>query len=124
MFPFKPPMLLFVNLPRTTNVIMFMSPPPSPPSTLEALDPDSGRWLPVSARMLSERKYCGAAPLNGRLYVCGGLINTGRQRLASVEAFDPREGVFREVGARQLPGSFLLLASRQLLGSFMAACCC
>jgi hypothetical protein len=47
--------------------------------------------------MLTARKYCGAAPLNGRLYVCGGLANAERQRLASVEAYDPREGVFREV---------------------------
>jgi hypothetical protein len=64
---------------------------------MEALDPDSGRWLPAAGRMLSARKYCGAAPLNGRLYVCGGLRSAERQRLASVEAYDPREGVFREV---------------------------
>lgn len=64
---------------------------------MEALDPDTGRWLPAPGRMAAPRKYAAAAPLAGRLYVCGGLRSAERQRLASVEAYDPREGVFREV---------------------------
>lgn len=59
--------------------------------TVEAYDAQQDRWLQLSGSMHSERKYTSAAALHGRLYVAGGMTST-RSRLASVEAFDPREG--------------------------------
>lgn len=56
--------------------------------------------------MAQPRKYAAAAPLGGRLYVCGGLAGAGGARLATVEAYDPREGgAFRAVAPMAAPRS-------------------
>lgn len=65
-------------------------------SKVEMFDPLAGCWFPVRS-MLSARIRVGVTALDGEVYVLGGY--TGRDRLDTVEIFDPRRGVWREVGA-------------------------
>jgi hypothetical protein len=67
-------------------------PPPPPPAarrvlvllvppcrTVEVFDPQRGSWPVLGAQLHSERKYCAAASLGGRLLVLGGM-NEARRR--------------------------------------------
>ncbi len=86
--------------------------------TAEAFDPELQRWHALSGQMATERKYCAAAVLGGRLYVAGGM-NEQRHRLAEVEAYDPREGKWQRVGPMQV-GIFVGCANAKLgLGCFV-----
>jgi hypothetical protein len=42
-------------------------------------DPQRGAWQALGAQLRSERKYCAAASLGGRLLVLGGM-NEARRR--------------------------------------------
>lgn len=42
-------------------------------------DPQRGSWQALGAQLTSERKYCAAASLGGRLLVLGGM-NEARRR--------------------------------------------
>lgn len=57
----------------------------------EAYDAERDEWRLLSAPLLCPRKYHAAVALNGRMYALGGMT-AARRRLASVEAYDPREG--------------------------------
>ncbi len=59
--------------------------------SMEALDAGSLAWRAPRAPLRTARKYLALAPLRGCLYALGGMRET-RERLASVERFDPREG--------------------------------
>jgi N-acetylneuraminic acid mutarotase len=59
--------------------------------SVEVFDAGRGVWELLPQQLASERKYCAAAALGGRLLVLGGM-NEARSRLASVEGYDPREG--------------------------------
>ncbi|KAF6256002.1 hypothetical protein COO60DRAFT_1702518 [Scenedesmus sp. NREL 46B-D3] len=59
--------------------------------SVEVFDAGRGAWELLPQPLASERKYCAAAALGGRLLVLGGM-NEARSRLASVEGYDPREG--------------------------------
>jgi hypothetical protein len=59
-------------------------------------DAGGGGWELLPQQLASERKYCAAAALGGRLLVLGGM-NEARSRLASVEGYDPREGRWRQL---------------------------
>ncbi len=78
--------------------------------TVEEFDPDAQTWQVLNSRMVTERKYCGAAALGGRLYAVGGM-NEQRCRLSDVEACDPREGVWRRVGQMQVVRSSCAVAA-------------
>lgn len=67
-------------------------------------DPEAQSWSSLCGAMATERKYCAAATLGGRIYVVGGLTER-RHRLAEVEAYDPREGAWRRVAAMAVPRS-------------------
>ena len=62
---------------------------------VERFDLSANRWerLPV---MKTVRAWPAVAVLGGKAYVCGGY--DGRQRLNSVEVFDPRTNDWKEVG--------------------------
>lgn len=47
--------------------------------TVEVYDPQRGSWQQLAAQLHSERKYCAAASLCGRLLVLGGM-DEGRRR--------------------------------------------
>jgi hypothetical protein len=49
--------------------------------TVEVFDPQRGSWQALGAQLNSERKYCAAASLGGRLLVLGGM-NEARRRCA------------------------------------------
>lgn len=76
-------------------------------ASCEWLDPQSGAgWLTVPTPLHTVRKYASAAVLSGRIHVVGGLTMQ-RTRLAHVEAYDPREGVWHQLpGMRQPRSSF------------------
>lgn len=74
-------------------------------SSVERFSPEKGQWEAVPS-MLSKRCRLGATTLNGKIYVCGGLVTLflkdsrtsyewsnfsydGAQFLNSVECFDP-----------------------------------
>ncbi|WIA18794.1 hypothetical protein OEZ85_003478 [Tetradesmus obliquus] len=59
--------------------------------SVEVFDAGRGAWELLPQQLASERKYCAAAALGGRLLVLGGM-SEARCRLASVEGYDPREG--------------------------------
>jgi len=65
-----------------------------------------GRWLPLGprARLATPRKYAVAVEWGGRLVVAGG-VDALRMRLATCEAFDPREGVWRPLPDLAVPRS-------------------
>ena len=73
-----------------------------------------GRWLPLGPRshLTTPRKYATAVEWGGRLVLLGGT-DALRSRLASVEAFDPRDG-----GWRPLPS---LALARSGAGAAVAA---
>lgn len=50
-----------------------------PCRTVEVFDPQRGSWQVLGAQLHSERKYCAAASLGGRLLVLGGM-NEARRR--------------------------------------------
>ncbi|KAA6427072.1 MAG: isoform A [Trebouxia sp. A1-2] len=72
--------------------------------TVEAYDAQQDAWVQLRGHMHSERKYTSAGVLHGRLYVAGGMTST-RTRLASVEAYDPREGKWSLIAAMGVPRS-------------------
>lgn len=53
-----------------------------------------GIWTTLQAPVLQPRKYLGVCAVEGRLFAIGGM-NAQRERLATVEAYDPREGVWK-----------------------------
>lgn len=59
--------------------------------TIEQLDGPTGRFTLLPHHMQAERKYTSCSAFAGRLYVVGGMTKM-RTRMASVEAYDPREG--------------------------------
>jgi len=73
-------------------------------SSGEVYDPESDTWLQLPTAMATERKYCAAAAAGGRVYVVGGM-NQERRRLVSVEAFDPREGLWQALPPLQVARS-------------------
>lgn len=70
----------------------------------EWFDPGTDTWYPIAEKMRSSRKYLGAAAVGGQVVVVGGMAATW-QRLASVEAYDPREGRWRELPSLSVPRS-------------------
>ncbi|DBA92825.1 hypothetical protein WJX77_008376 [Trebouxia sp. C0004] len=72
--------------------------------TVESYDAQQDAWVQLPGHMHSERKYTSAGVLHGRLYVAGGMTST-RTRLASVEAYDPREGKWSLIAAMGVPRS-------------------
>ncbi|KAL0054263.1 hypothetical protein WJX82_006341 [Trebouxia sp. C0006] len=70
--------------------------------TVESYDAQQDAWVQLPGHMHSERKYTSAGVLHGRLYVAGGMTST-RTRLASVEAYDPREGKWSLIAAMGVP---------------------
>ncbi|GMH45013.1 hypothetical protein BSKO_12970 [Bryopsis sp. KO-2023] len=72
--------------------------------TVECLDVGRGQWELVSSRLNMERKYVAVGVVGGRLFAVGGM-NEQRIRLSSVEAYDPREGIWRSVGSMHVARS-------------------
>lgn len=73
--------------------------------SVEVLPFGSDRWqLIQTARLKIPRKYFTLGTANGRLYAAGG-VNEMRVRLKSVEALDPREGRWQNVGEMMIPRS-------------------
>ncbi|KAK6739739.1 hypothetical protein RB195_008312 [Necator americanus] len=66
----------------------------SPLSTVERYSPSEGKWVTV-ASMKSQRMFCAAAALNGRIYVCGG--SNIYETLNTVECYDPKKNVWVSV---------------------------
>jgi hypothetical protein len=74
--------------------------------SVEVFDAGRGAWELLPQQLASERKYCAAAALGGRLLVLGGM-NEARSRLASVEGYDPREGRWNQLTSMTVSGSRL-----------------
>ncbi|KAG1665275.1 hypothetical protein FOA52_015852 [Chlamydomonas sp. UWO 241] len=72
--------------------------------TVEVFDTCAERWLTLSALMGSERKYTAAGVIANRLFVVGG-VDEARNKLASIEAMDPREGKWSTVATMCAPRS-------------------
>lgn len=47
--------------------------------TVEVFDAQRGSWQDLGAQLISERKYCAAASLGGRLLVLGGMKEARRR---------------------------------------------
>ena len=74
-------------------------------ATMEIFDLGSEKWLSCDHKLaLGCRKYAAACTLNGRIYLVGG-VNEKRARLSSIEAYDPREGSWRQVADMASPRS-------------------
>jgi hypothetical protein len=63
-------------------------------ASVEVYDAGSDRWAAAGAPMRQARKYLAVAAAAGQILAVGGMCER-RQRLAAVEAFDPREGFWR-----------------------------
>eukprot|EP00887_Chlorella_sp_A99_P002395 scaffold10.g2395.t1 len=70
----------------------------------EWYDPERDEWHQLSVPLAQPRKYHALVPAGGRLLAVGGLTAV-RTRLASVEALDPREGVWRPLPPLATPRS-------------------
>ncbi len=71
-------------------------------ASMEWYEPASDCWFTSSSKMATPRKYAtvnaftGRSPGSSQIIIMGGM-NDVRTRLASVEAYDPREGRLREL---------------------------
>ena len=72
--------------------------------TAEAIYPERGQSLPIRSTMSCARKYLGAVEVGGQVLAVGG-VTASRKRLALVEAYDPREGRWRELAPMSVPRS-------------------
>ena len=70
----------------------------------ELFEPGRNEWLTLEAKMEFSRKYLGAAAVGGQCIAIGGMT-AARQRLASVEAMDLREGKWRALPSLSVPRS-------------------
>jgi len=70
----------------------------------ELFDPGKNEWYTLDAKLESPRKYLGAAAVGGQIIAIGGMT-AARQRLASVEAMDLREGIWRGLPSLSVPRS-------------------
>jgi RNA polymerase sigma factor (sigma-70 family) len=57
-------------------------------TTIEEYDPDTDKWT-VKGNMPEPRMYCPASPVNGKIYVIGGL-SAKNQIMTLVEEYDPK----------------------------------
>jgi N-acetylneuraminic acid mutarotase len=74
-----------------------------PLSSVEVFDPATGSVTPVAAALPQARMYFGAAALNGRIYVLGGVSSTSYDTpLNSIVSWAPGESWWRPQ-ARSLP---------------------
>jgi hypothetical protein len=93
-------------------------------ATLEFFDPGAGRWVVGSEPMRQARKYLAVAAAAGQLLAVGGM-SVERQRLANVEAFDPREGRWRALPplsvARSSCGAAVLHGEVYVVGGSVGA---
>lgn len=71
-------------------------------ASMEWYEPANDCWFTSSSKMATPRKYAtvnafaGSSPGSSQIIIMGGM-NDVRTRLASVEAYDPREGRLREL---------------------------
>lgn len=70
----------------------------------ELFDPSKNEWYTLDAKLEFPRKYLGAAAVGGQVIAIGGMT-AARQRLASVEAMDLREGKWRALPSLSVPRS-------------------
>jgi hypothetical protein len=70
----------------------------------ELFDPGRNEWYTLDAKLEFPRKYLGAAAVGGQIIAIGGMT-AARQRLASVEAMDLREGKWRSMPSLSVPRS-------------------
>lgn len=70
----------------------------------EVFDPGKNEWYTLDAKLEFPRKYLGAAAVGGQVIAIGGMT-AARQRLASVEAMDLREGRWRALPSLSVPRS-------------------
>jgi hypothetical protein len=70
----------------------------------ELFDPGRNEWFTLDAKLEFPRKYLGVAAVGGQVVAIGGMT-AARQRLASVEALDLREGKWRSLPSLGVPRS-------------------
>lgn len=68
--------------------------------TVEMFDAEKQEWIIMSETMRQARKYMTVNPLDGRIFVIGGM-NIMRNRLSEVETYDPREGKWKITSSLQ-----------------------
>jgi hypothetical protein len=62
--------------------------------TLELYDPGAGSWSSLAAALPTSRNRATASPLaNGKILIAGGFDGDAKQALASLLAYDPKNGL-------------------------------
>jgi hypothetical protein len=74
----------------------------TPLNSIEEYDPSAGTWTTLAAVITPARGGCGAAVLDGRIYIMGG--DTGGAKSTVVEVFDPASGLVTTGLASLTPG--------------------